>query len=451
MLWLYDGPLALVATAFIVLLVLSVVVHHPAARQRSREAMENAAQLSAHLVEDVSGVETVKAFGAERLRAEEGETRLVSLVQSIFSLQKLGISMDALGMFVTAMAGVVILWYGGYRVMDGALTIGQLMFFYSLLGYLLGPLERLASVNLKLQDALVAVDRLYQILDLEVETLGDPSRRRSWGFATAIELQDVSFHYGCRADVLEQVTLRIPAGKTVAIVGESGSGKSTLLKLLMGFYAPTAGRILHRRRGPAGLRAGVAAQPDRTCLPRSRSSSTARCARTSPSGGQGRRLEEVVEAARAAGLEEFIAELPERYETVIGERGANLSGGQRQRLAIARALLAPAGDPDLRRGHQPSGYGHGARYPGKPQNGPGGQDGRAGGAPAEHDQGGGPHLCAPPRPDRADRARTGSCSRRRDCIGRCGRSKIGDSEGSLLPRTALASLPAGAMATCQRP
>lgn len=337
-LWLYDGPLALVATAFAPLLVLSAVGHHPAARRHSLEAMENAARLSAHLVEDISGVETVKAFGAERLRAQEGETRLVGTVQSIFSLQKLGISMDALGMSVTAMAGIVVLWYGGHRVMDGALTIGQLMFFYSLLGNLLGPLERLASVNLKLQDALIAVDRLYQILDVEGEPLDDQQRATFVGVRDAIELQDVSFRYGCRSNVLAQVTLRIPAGKTVAIIGESGSGKSTLLKLLMGFYGPTAGRILidgvdMRDFALASLRSriGLVAQEPFIFNGTLRENIAL--------GRPGATLEEVSEAARAAGLEEFIAGLPERYETVIGERGANLSGGQRQRLAIARALL----------------------------------------------------------------------------------------------------------------
>ena len=337
-LWLYDGPLALVATAFVPVLVLSAVVHHPAARRRSREAMEDAAQLSAHLVEDVSGVETVKAFGAERLRAEEGETRLVGWSRRSSPSQKLGISMNTLGTFVTAMAGLVVLWYGGHRVMDGALTIGQLMFFYSLLGYLLGPLERLASVNLKLQDALVAVDRLYQIMDLEVEPLGDrqqadvrggPRGHRAAGRELPLRLPRERPGAG---------DLRIPAGKTVAVVGESGSGKSTLLKLLMGFYAPTAGRILIdgvdlRDFDLASLRSRIGLVSQEPFI----FNGTLR--ENIALGRPGATLEEVIAAARAAGLEEFIAGLPERYETVIGERGANLSGGQRQRLAIARALL----------------------------------------------------------------------------------------------------------------
>jgi ATP-binding cassette subfamily B protein len=153
-------------------------------------------------------------------------------------------SINSLGLFVTALAGIVILWYGGFRVMEGALTIGQLMFFYSLLGYLLEPLQRLAAVNLTLQDALVAVDRLYQILDLEAEQCGPIRKVPFTGIRQAIELREVSFRYGYRTNVLEHVTLRIPAGQTIAIVGESGSGKSTVLKLLLGFYTPTEGRIL---------------------------------------------------------------------------------------------------------------------------------------------------------------------------------------------------------------
>jgi ATP-binding cassette subfamily B protein len=337
-LWLYDVPLALVATAFVPLLVASAVVHHPAAKRRSQAAMERAARLSAHLVEDVSGVETVKAYGAERLRAEEGETRLVGLVQSVFSLQKLGVSMGALGMFVTGAAGLAVLWYGGHRVMGGALTVGQLMFFYSLLGYMLEPLDRLASVNLKLQDALVAVDRLYQILDLEVEPLGDPNKVEFTGVRTVVELHDVTFRYGCRANVLEKVNLRVPAGKTVAILGESGSGKSTLLKLLMGYYPPTEGRILidgtdMRDYELASLRGRVGLVSQEPFI------FNGSLRENIALGAPGATLEEVLAAARAAGLEEFITRLPERYETVIGERGANLSGGQRQRLAIARALL----------------------------------------------------------------------------------------------------------------
>jgi ATP-binding cassette subfamily B protein len=337
-LWTYDLPLALLSTLFVPLMVAGVAAHHPASVRRWRRLMEQSARLSSHLVEDVSGIDTVKAFGCERSRAEEGESHLVGVVQSSFALQKLGISMTTLGTVVTAVAGLVVLWYGGHRVMAGALTVGQLLFFSSLLAYLLEPLERLASVNLHLQEALVAVDRLYQVLDGAPEPLEDDRKVRLAGLREGIELREVSFRYGCRGNVLEKVDLRVPAGKTVAIVGESGSGKSTLLKLLLGFYAPTEGRLLFDGVDlgdlqPAGLRRriGLVSQEPFIFNGSVRDNIAL--------GRPGASLEEVIAAARAAQLDEFISGLPERYDTVIGERGANLSGGQRQRLAIARALL----------------------------------------------------------------------------------------------------------------
>jgi ATP-binding cassette subfamily B protein len=338
LLWVYDFPLALVTTAFVPLLLLAVAAHHPATTARSREAMENGAALSAHLVEDISGVETIKAFGAERARAEKGEARLVGFIQSLFSLQKLSISTGALGAFVTAVAGVVVLWYGGYRVMAGAISVGQLMFFYLLLTYLLEPLNRLASVNQKVQEALVAVDRLYQVLDLEAEAMGDHEKMEFDTVHDGVELRNVSFCYSCRGNVLEGVNLRIPAGKTVAVIGESGSGKSTLIKLLLGFYGPTAGQVLIdgvdvRDFELGSLRSRVAVVSQEPFI------FTGTVRENIALGRPGAALAEVVDAARGAGLEEFIAGLAQSYETVIGERGANLSGGQRQRLAIARALL----------------------------------------------------------------------------------------------------------------
>ncbi|MGE0760137.1 MAG: peptidase domain-containing ABC transporter, partial [Pirellulaceae bacterium] len=242
-LWMYDGRLAAVAMVFAPLWLIAVIAHHPITRRRSREAMEKAAKLSAHLVEDISGVETFKTFGAERARVEEGEHRLVRLVQSLFSLQKLSISMGAVGSVISGLAGVIVLWYGGHRVVSGALTIGELMFFYTLVGYLLEPMERLAGVNAQVQDALVAVDRLYQVFEIPGERLDD--RKAAFrGVRDAIELRGVSFRYGCRDKVLDGVNLRIPAGATVAIVGESGCGKSTLLKLLTRLHDPVQGQIL---------------------------------------------------------------------------------------------------------------------------------------------------------------------------------------------------------------
>jgi ATP-binding cassette subfamily B protein len=337
-LWGYDPRLATVTTIFVAFLVAAVMGQHRAARTWSNEAMERVARLSSHLIEDVSGVETIKAFGAESERSEECESRLVGFVQSIFGMEMLGLRMSAAASFVTAIAGLAILWYGGHRVIAGEMTIGQLLFFYSMLATLLAPLERLTAVNLKIQEALVASDRLSQIMDLAPEVTATTPKFALTGVHKAIELSQVGFRYGTRERVLAELDLRIPAGRSVAIVGESGSGKSTILKLLMGFYLPTEGRIsvdgvdlrdvdLESLRSRIGL---VAQDPFIF---------TGTICENIAIGRPSATLADVAAAARTARLDEFITALPDRYETIIGERGVNLSGGQRQRLAIARALL----------------------------------------------------------------------------------------------------------------
>lgn len=336
--WRYDAPLAAAATVFVPVLLITVAAHHPTAKRRSRQAMEDAARFSAQVVEDISGVETIKAFGVERTRSQERDTRLTRLLGTSFRLQTLGISMGSTASFVTGAAGIVVLWFGGHRVMAGGLTIGQLMFFYTMLGYLLGPLERLASINLQIQDALVAINRLYEIMDLPPEPIAQPDKARFTGVHDRITLKNLSFRYGCREPVLRGMGLNIPAGSTVAIVGESGSGKSTLLKLLTRFYDPDQGQILIdgvdlRDYRLDALRAGIGVvNQDPFIFNGSIRDNIAL-------GQPNATMAQVVHAAQAAGLDEYIAALPQRYDTVIGERGANLSGGQRQRMAIARALL----------------------------------------------------------------------------------------------------------------
>jgi ATP-binding cassette subfamily B protein len=329
--------LALVAGLFGPLLFVVVLLHHPTTRRRSRAAMEDSAHLSAHLAENISGVDTFKAYAAGRIRAEESENRLVRLTRSTFALQMLNVSATTAGSAVNAVAGLVVLWYGGHRVMDGALTIGELMFFYTLLGYMLDPLERMASFNLEIQDALVALDRLQQIMDLETED-SSPDMAVLQRVQQGIELRGVSFRYGCREQVLDNVNLQIPAGATVAIVGESGCGKSTLLKLLMRFRDPSAGRVLFdgvdvRDLDLNSLRRRIGFVSQEPFVVNATIRDNIALGRPAAS------LNEVVEAARIAGLSEFIDSLPDRYGTIVGERGVNLSGGQRQRLAIARALL----------------------------------------------------------------------------------------------------------------
>ena len=212
-LWLSDARLALVVTAFIPALCASVVAHHPATRRCSREAMENSARFSAHLVEDVSGMETVKSFGIERVRAEQGEARLLALIRSLFSLQKLGIRINAAGTFLTGTAGIVVLWYGGHRVMSGALhdrRADVLLHDAGLPAGAPGPVGR---------GELPAPGRAGgggPTVPGDGRPAGTAGRRRAAtvsGVRESIELHGVGFRYGSGGDVLERTSLRIPPAR----------------------------------------------------------------------------------------------------------------------------------------------------------------------------------------------------------------------------------------------
>ena len=300
-----------------------------------QEVLESNSHLTTHLVEDIAGIETIKLFAAEEPRIGKGEGRILALVQSVFALQTLEIRVQSLAMLVTGLASVAVLWFGGHRVIAGALSVGELLFFYTLLLTMLEPLNRLAMVNLKLQDALVAVDRLFQILDLETERSA-VEKIPFTDLKSRIEFRDIGFSYGNRTTLFQTLNLSIEAGQTVAVVGESGSGKSTLLKLLLAEYQPSAGQVLLdgidiRDFSLESLRRRIAVVSQDPYIFNGTIRENLSLADEHAS------FEEIVAAARAAGLEEFINGLPQRWETLIGERGVNLSGGQRQRLAIALA------------------------------------------------------------------------------------------------------------------
>jgi len=341
-LWAYDGPLALATSAVVPIFLVTVALHHGSGRRHVQEVLESNSHLTTHLVEDIAGIETIKLFAAEEPRTVKGEGRILALVQSVFALQTLEIRVQSLAMLVTGLASVAVLWFGGHRVIAGALSVGELLFFYTLLLTVLEPLNRLAMVNLKLQDALVAVDRLFQILDLETERSA-VEKIPFTELKSQIEFRDVGFSYGNRGTLFEALNLKIDAGQTVAVVGESGSGKSTLLKLLLAEYQPSAGQVLLdgvdlRDFSLETLRRRIAVVSQDPYIFNGTIRDNLSLADENAS------FEEVAAAARAAGLEEFINSLPRRWETHIGERGVNLSGGQRQRLAIARAVL---GDPAI--------------------------------------------------------------------------------------------------------
>lgn len=334
-----------VTAAMIPLYIVIVWTFHKPFERMNRKQMEDNAALTSYIVESINGIETVKAYNAERKANEETEQKFVVLLRSVFRLGMANNVQGALKGTVQAIGGVVILWVGAWQVLQGRMTIGQLITFNALLAYFLEPIQNLINLQPMMQTAVVAADRLGEILDLDPERSEDEHRKiHPASLQGDIELKNIDFRYGTRQLVLKNVSMRITSGEKIAIVGESGSGKTTLIRLLMNFYVPEKGDILINGYNLKDinldvLREKIAFIPQETFF----FSGTIRdnlCL-----GIEGHTdMERIVEACKIAKAHDFINEMPLRYNTLLEENGANLSGGQRQRLAIARAILK---QPDI--------------------------------------------------------------------------------------------------------
>lgn len=339
---LYIQSPKMFGIAFLMVLLYAVIVIAFNKRYKSlnEQTMEDNAQLTSYLVESLNGIQTVKAYNAERKADLETETRFVKLLKSIFHLSWVGNLQTALKTTVELIGGIVILWVGAVCVMNGEMTMGQMITFNSLLVYFLDPVKNLINLQPQMQTAVVAAERLGEILDLEAEKDAGRERKKMQPehLSGDVVFENVKFRYGTRRLVLEDINLTIHQGEKVAFVGESGSGKTTLSKLLLHLYQPEEGNILINGNniediGIETLREKIAYIPQETFL---------FCGTIMENlmlGLDDGSVEDVIKASKMAQAHEFINELPLRYETMLEENGANLSGGQRQRLAIARAML----------------------------------------------------------------------------------------------------------------
>ncbi len=334
----YSVKLAIQGIVLLPLMAVIVAFMSKPLRRAQRATMEQAATLQSCLVESLHGISAIKAFGAEEAAGCKTEIGIVRLFRSSFQAVGWSVSSYTAGETLMALGTVCMLWSAGTMVMGGEMSLGQMVASYSILSYILQPTLRLIGINQTIQDALVAADRLCEILDLAVEDKA-ASRKIALAADTAggIDFRNVTFRYGSRQTVLENVTLHIPPGSVVALVGRSGSGKTTMTRLLLRFYEPCGGQVEIdgidvRDLSLETLRDRISYVDQETVLfsDTIEENLTLGDPRVTP--------EAMIGAVRAAGLEPLIAEFPYRYRTPIGQHGLVLSGGQRQRLAIARAL-----------------------------------------------------------------------------------------------------------------
>lgn len=338
--FIYSWLLALVALATLPLFGLLTLVVSPVIRQQLRVKAERNAAAQSHLVEVLSGIQTVKAQNIELRSRWQWQERYARYVSAGFKTVLTATAASSTSHFLNQLSGLLVLWVGAYLVLKGQLTLGQLIAFRIIAGYVTTPLLRLTQLWQNFQETGLSLERLSDIVDspreadaLDLQNIPMPA------ISGQVKYENVSFRFKPSGPLtLNNVNLDFPTGTFVGVVGQSGSGKSTLMKLLPRLYAPDSGRILIdgydiNKVELYSLRQQIGIVPQDTLL--FEGTVQDNIALNYPDASP----EEIIQAAKIAVAHDFIMDLPNGYNTMVGERGASLSGGQRQRIAIARTIL----------------------------------------------------------------------------------------------------------------
>jgi ABC-type multidrug transport system fused ATPase/permease subunit len=334
-----NWQLTLISIVVLAVFAAGMIVAFGRLRPLFRERGKITAELSGRLAESFGGIRIVKAYIAEEREDRVFETGAMKLFTNVRKTLT-GISaVTSFGGVVIGAIGVVMMVVGGRAILAGTMTLGDFIMYIFFVGMLAAPLIQMSSIGTQLSEALAGLDRIREIKAMATEDEQDASREPLGVLEGEVVFDGVTFEYDAGVPVLKNVSLTAPAGTTTALVGSSGSGKSTLISLIMAFNHPRSGRVLVDGRDLAAVRLrdyraqlGVVLQDnfmfDGTVADNikfSRPNAT---------------MDEVRAVSHIAHCDEFVEKFPDKYETVIGERGVKLSGGQRQRVAIARAILA---------------------------------------------------------------------------------------------------------------
>jgi len=336
----YSGVLTAVTLGVVPLFLALTFIASPAIKSQLRKAAEKNAATQSLLVEALNGVQTIKAQNAENSVRWRWQRRYSSFMSESFRSLLIGISTGTTGQFLSQLSGLITLWVGAFLVIKGELTIGQLIAFRIISGYVVGPLINLATSWQTFQGVALSIERLSDVVDAKAEgSENELDQLPLPSVAGEVTFQSVDFCFGEGTPlVVKNVSFQVPAGAFIGIVGRSGSGKSTIMKLLPRLYEPSKGRILIDGYDLAKLQLGsvrrqIGIVPQDSLL--FEGSVRDNIALTAPDATSA----EIEAAARVACAHDFIMELPQGYASSVGERGSAISGGQRQRIAIARAVL----------------------------------------------------------------------------------------------------------------
>jgi ATP-binding cassette subfamily B protein len=336
---IYSWQLTLVGLGTIPVFVVITLIASPTVSRQLRAKAERNAETQSYLVEVMSGIQTVKAQNIELRSRFSWQERYARFVAAGFKTVVTSTLANSTSNFLNKLSSLLVLWVGAYLVLQGQLTLGELIAFRIISGYVTSPILRLAQLWQSFQETALSLERLSDIVDTPQEAETDRYNIPLPEIVGAVKYDNVSFRFAPSGPLqLSNVNLEIAPGKFIGIVGQSGSGKSTMMKLLLRLYETESGRILIDGYDISkvelySLRRQVGVVPQDSLL--FDGTVQENIALTNPDAT----TEEIIEAARVAAAHEFIMNLPNGYNTRVGERGAALSGGQRQRIAIARSVL----------------------------------------------------------------------------------------------------------------
>lgn len=332
----YYWKLAMVMLLVLPLYGLVYAISNALNKKVQRRIMERAADLESQMVESLGAMTTIRRNSLEWFANLKTETRFSGLLAEIYTSGQNNIFTSNATSLISQVFTVVLLWVGAKYTLDQQITPGELLSFYAVLGYFIGPVAGIIGVNRSLQDALIASDRLFEMFDLQQEKKEGSLVLRS-AHMSDIRFVDVGFRYGSRAEVFNSLQLQIPCGNITAVVGESGSGKSTLAALLQRIYPIHTGNIYIGKYNIElfalqSLRQHIAAVPQKIDI------FSGSIAENIALGDLNPDMERIIHVCHMLGFSGFVEQLPQSYFTLVGENGAAFSGGQKQMIAIARAL-----------------------------------------------------------------------------------------------------------------
>lgn len=333
-----DWKLSLLTLMTIPLVGFAMKIFGRKLKRSSTVIQERVAEITSLLQESISAIRVVKSFVRESYEIKRFEEQNWRNFQAAMKNVKLSSLLTPTVEFLAAIAVTFIVWFGGYEVVNEVITAGELVAFLTYAVNLANPVKRLSRVYAAIQKAMAAADRVFAVMDLNEKITDVPGAKPLPPIKGKVEFKDITFSYKEGQPALQHISLKAEPGQMIALVGPSVSGKSTIANLIPRFYDVDSGVITiddHdiRQVTADSLREQIGLVPQETMLFSTSVMENIRYGRLEATD------EEVIEAAKAANAEEFINELPEGYDTKLGERGLNLSGGQRQRLAIARAIL----------------------------------------------------------------------------------------------------------------